>query len=110
MPTPRWPDGLSTYDPATSILYTDKFFGVHVCSDTFWDEDWRKLDSDRRYYFNCLHSNQTKQVETALDKFNALSTKYYAPNHGPVIRYSLSRLLYDYRQWCQGMHQKFHLR
>ena len=101
VPTPRWPDGLSTYDPATSILYTDKFFGVHVCSDALWDEDWKKLDSGRRYYFNCLHSNQTKQVDTALDKFSTLSTKFYAPNHGPVIRYSLSRLIFDYRQWCQ---------
>ena len=101
VPTPRWPDGLFTYDPATAILYSDKFFGVHVCSDNLWDEDWKQLDSDRRYYFDCLHSKQIKQVETALDKFDTLTTKYYAPNHGPVIRYSLSRLTYDYRQWCQ---------
>ncbi len=101
VPTPRWPDGLCTYDPATAILYTDKFFGVHVCSNNLWDEDWKKLDSDRRYYFDCLHSNQVKQVETALDKFDTLTAKYYAPNHGPLIRYSLSRLTYDYRQWCQ---------
>jgi flavin reductase (DIM6/NTAB) family NADH-FMN oxidoreductase RutF len=26
---------------------------------------------------------------------------YYAPAHGPVVRYSLSRFTYDYRQWCQ---------
>ncbi|AHJ29195.1 Diflavin flavoprotein [Nodularia spumigena CCY9414] len=26
VPTPRWPDGLCTYDPVTQILYTDKFF------------------------------------------------------------------------------------
>lgn len=101
VPTPRWPDGLCTYDRATAILYTDKFFGVHVCSNTLWDEDWKKLDSDRRYYFDCLHSNQVKQVETALDKIDTLTAKYYAPNHGPLIRYSLSRLTYDYRQWCQ---------
>ena len=101
VPTPRWPDGLCTYDRATTILYTDKFFGVHVCSDALWDEDWKQLDSDRRYYFDCLHSNQTKQVETALDKFENLTTQCYAPNHGPMIRYSLSRLIYDYRQWCQ---------
>ncbi|WP_017292961.1 diflavin flavoprotein [Geminocystis herdmanii] len=106
IPTPRWPDGLATYDNATSILYTDKFFGTHVCSDTLWDEDWKKLDHDRRYYFNCLHSNQTKQVETILEKFSTFKSKYYAPNHGPVIRYSLSRLIYDYRQWCQAQQTK----
>ncbi|MBF2057838.1 MAG: flavodoxin domain-containing protein [Cyanobacterium sp. T60_A2020_053] len=104
--TPRWPDGLFTYDPLTAILFTDKFFGVHVCGDTLWDDDWKQLDRDRRYYFDCLHSNQIKQVETTLQKLKLFQTKYYAPNHGPIIRYSLSRLTYDYRQWCQEQQNK----
>jgi len=101
VPTPRWADGLCTYDPATRILYTDKFFGVHVCNDAVWDEDWKQLDDDRRYYFDCLHAPQKKQVETALDKLTTFPAKYYAPSHGTLIRYSLSRLTYDYSQWCQ---------
>ncbi|MBE9051622.1 diflavin flavoprotein [Nostocales cyanobacterium LEGE 11386] len=101
VPTPRWADGLCTYDSATCILYTDKFFGVHVCSDVLFDEDWKQLDEDRRYYFDCLHATQAKQVEVALDKLAPLRTKFYAPGHGPMIRYSLSRFTYDYRQWCQ---------
>ena len=100
-PTPRWPDNLCTYDSATQILYTDKFFGAHVCQDAIFDEDWKALDGDRHYYFDCLHADQSKQVEAALDKMTALSTKMYAPNHGSVVRYSLSRFSYDYRQWCQ---------
>jgi flavorubredoxin len=43
VPTPRWPDGLCTYDPQTRILYTDKLFGVHVCSDRSFDENWKEL-------------------------------------------------------------------
>jgi flavorubredoxin/flavin reductase (DIM6/NTAB) family NADH-FMN oxidoreductase RutF len=101
VPTPRWADGICTYDPATRILYTDKFFGVHVCSDIFFDEDWKKLDSDRRYYFDCLHATQGKQVEVALEKLAPFSAKFYAPGHGPIVRYSLSRFTYDYLQWCQ---------
>ncbi|MBD2500961.1 diflavin flavoprotein [Anabaena azotica] len=102
VPTPRWPDGLFTYDPATKILYTDKFFGAHICEDTLFDEDWKKLDAERRYYFDCLHAAQAKQVEAALDKVAMLGARCYAPGHGPVVRYSLSRFTYDYRQWCQG--------
>lgn len=101
VPTPRWADGMCTYDVATRILYTDKLFGVHVCSDVLFDEDWKQLDSDRRYYFECLHATQAKQVEAALDKLAPLKAKYYAPGHGPIVRYSLSRFTYDYRQWCQ---------
>ena len=100
VPTPRWADGLCTYDPATRILYTDKFFGVHVCSDALFDQDWKELNVDRRYYFDCLHAMQTKQVENALRKLS-VEAKWYAPGHGPVVRYSLSRLTYDYHQWCQ---------
>jgi flavorubredoxin/flavin reductase (DIM6/NTAB) family NADH-FMN oxidoreductase RutF len=102
VPTPRWADGLCTYDSASKILYTDKFFGAHICEDTLFDEDWKKLDAERRYYFECLHAPQAKQVEVALDKLTALSARYYAPAHGPVVCYSLSRFTYDYRQWCQG--------
>jgi len=106
VPTPNWPDGLCTFDPVTRILFTDKFFGAHLCEDELFDQHWRQLDGDRRYYFDCLHAPQAKQVEVALDRlltFNALS---YAPAHGPVVRYSLSRFNYDYRQWCQQQEQQ----
>jgi len=101
VPTPRWADGLCTYDSATKILYTDKFFGAHICEDTLFDEDWKRLDGERHYYFDCLHAPQAKQVEVALEKLSIFSAKCYAPAHGPVVRYSLSRFTFDYRQWCQ---------
>ncbi|MBD2579861.1 diflavin flavoprotein [Oscillatoria sp. FACHB-1406] len=101
VPTPRWPDGLCTYDAGSRILFTDKFFGVHLCNDAYLDEDWKQLDSDRHYYFDCLHAGQAKQVEAALDKLGVFPAKCYAPAHGPLVRYSLSRFSYDYRTWCQ---------
>ncbi|RCJ28874.1 flavin oxidoreductase [Nostoc minutum NIES-26] len=101
VPTPRWADGLCTYDAATKILYTDKFFGAHICEDTLFDEDWKRLDAERHYYFDCLHAPQAKQVEVALEKLSIFPAKCYAPAHGPVVRYSLSRFTFDYRQWCQ---------
>jgi flavorubredoxin/flavin reductase (DIM6/NTAB) family NADH-FMN oxidoreductase RutF len=101
VPTPRWADGLCSYDPQTRILYTDKFFGVHVCDDAIWDENWKQLDEDRLYYFDCLHATQAKQVDAALDKLTAFQARCYAPGHGPLVRYSLSRFTYDYRDWCQ---------
>ncbi len=102
VPTPRWADGLCTFDSATKILYTDKFFGAHICEDTLFDKDWKGLDAERRYYFDCLHAPQTKQVEAALEKIAVFPAKSYAPAHGPVVNYSLSRFTYDYQQWCQN--------
>ena len=101
VPTPRWVDGLCTYDRQSKILYTDKFFGTHVCDEAIFDNNWKQLDSDRRFYFDCLHAAQTKQLETALAKFAPLTSRIYAPTHGSLIKYSLSRFSYDYQQWCQ---------
>jgi flavin reductase (DIM6/NTAB) family NADH-FMN oxidoreductase RutF/flavodoxin len=106
VPTPRWPDGLCSYDAETQVLFSDKLFGAHICSDILWDENWRKLTDDRRYYFDCLQAPQAKQVETALDQFERLPLQCLAPGHGPLVRYSLSRLRQDYRLWCQQQTQR----
>ena len=99
--TPRWVDGLCTYDPQSKILYTDKFFGAHLCDEPIFDDNWKQLNLDRRFYFDCLHATQTKQLETALAKFKAFDGKIYAPAHGSLVKYSLSRFSYDYQQWCR---------
>jgi flavorubredoxin/flavin reductase (DIM6/NTAB) family NADH-FMN oxidoreductase RutF len=101
IPTPRWVDGLCTYDPATKILYTDKLFGAHVCDDAIFDENWKQLDDDRHYYFDCLYATQSKQIEDALDKLARFRAKWYGVGHGPIVRYSLSRLNLEYRDWCE---------
>jgi flavorubredoxin/flavin reductase (DIM6/NTAB) family NADH-FMN oxidoreductase RutF len=106
VPTARWPDELYTYDPQTRILFTDKLFGTHICGDEVFDESWKRLDEDRRHYYDCLHAAQFRQVEIALDKFAPLSVNFYAPGHGPIVRYSKSRLTHDYRQWSQQQKDK----
>ncbi|MDF5728795.1 MAG: diflavin flavoprotein [Rhizonema sp. PD38] len=105
-PNPRWPDELYTFDPATHILFSDKLFGVHVCGDQVFDENWKHLDEDRRHYYDCLYAAQSRQVEIALDKFTSLPIKRYAPCHGPLVRYSKSRLTQDYQQWSQQQKEK----
>lgn len=102
IPTPRWADGLCTYDSATNILYTDKLFGAHICEDTLSDKHWKSLDAERHYYFDCLHAPQAKQVEAILDKIAVFPAKTYAPGHGPIVNHSVSRFTYDYQQWCQN--------
>lgn len=100
-PSPRWPDELCTYDPKTEILFTDKFFGAHICGDQVFDEGWTAFSEDRRYYFDCLMAPHARQVETGLDKLADLPVKFYATGHGPLVRYSLTELTHSYQQWSQ---------
>ncbi|MFQ3614771.1 MAG: diflavin flavoprotein [Cyanobacteriota bacterium] len=101
VPTPRHPDALCTYDPASGILYSDKLFGAHVCDEHLFDEHWRQLSEDRRYYFDCLHRLQAPQVKAALSKLADFPASTYAPAHGPLVRHSLRRLQLDYQTWCE---------
>lgn len=100
-PSPRWSDALCTYDPKTKILFTDKIFGTHICSDQVFDEGWTTIGDDRRYYFDCLMAPHAKFIEAALEKLADLPTKLYATGHGPLVRYSLIELTQFYRHWCK---------
>ncbi|XZO01847.1 MAG: diflavin flavoprotein [Microcoleus sp.] len=105
-PTPRWPDELCTYDPQTRVVFTDKFFGAHVCGDQVFDEGWSVYSEDRRYYYDSLHASQAKQVLAAMDKLADFSTAFYAPGHGPLVRYGLHELTNLYREWSQQQNSK----
>jgi len=100
-PNPRYPDLLCTYDPQTEILFTDKFFGAHICGDQVFDEGWETLAEDKRYYFDCLMAPHARQVETALDKLSEFPVRLYAPGHGPLVRYAVIELTRLYRKWSQ---------
>jgi flavorubredoxin/flavin reductase (DIM6/NTAB) family NADH-FMN oxidoreductase RutF len=100
-PTPRYPDSLCTYDPKTQVLFTDKYFGAHVCGDQVFDEGFQAVQDDRRYYYDCLMAPNARQVEKITDKFEEYSAVFYAPGHGPMVRYGLTTLLHDYRTWGQ---------
>ncbi|NEO82652.1 MAG: flavin oxidoreductase [Spirulina sp. SIO3F2] len=98
-PSPRWSDHLCTYDPQTQILFTDKLFGAHVCGDQVFDEGWQVYQEDRRYYFDCLMAPHASQVTTALEKLAAYSVQFYAPGHGPLVRYGRQELTESYQAW-----------
>ncbi len=105
-PTPRHPDGLMIFDAATQVLFSDKLFGAHICDDAVFDENWKALTADRQHYFNTIHAAQSKQVEAALDKVSLCQPKILAVSHGPIARFSVSRLIMDYRDWCAEQQEK----
>ena len=100
-PSPRWPDSLCTYDPQSEILFTDKLFGAHICSDQVFDEGWTIFSEDRRYYYDCLMAPHARQIETALEKLSEVQARLYATGHGPLVRYGLIPLTQSYRKWSQ---------
>ncbi len=101
-PSPRWPEGLCTYDQQTQILFTDKLFGAHICGDEVFDDNWEQIKEDQRYYYNCLMAPQAQHVEAALEKISDLQIRMYAVGHGPVVRSSLIELTKAYADWSRS--------
>lgn len=101
VPTPRWPEGLWTYDEYTQVLFSNKFFGMHRCDSAVYDLSWKDLLDDRRYYFDCLMAPNARQVSVALEKVEPLQLRMFAPVHGPTVRYTPRELLHAYQEWSR---------
>ncbi|WP_341529496.1 diflavin flavoprotein [Nostoc sp. UHCC 0302] len=106
IPSPRWPEGLCTYDQQTQILYTDKLFGTHICGDEAFDDNWETYKEDRRYYYNCLMAPQAPHVEAALEKISDLQVRMYAVGHGPLVRSGLIELTKAYAEWSRSQNDR----
>lgn len=106
IPSPRWPSGLCTYDQQTQIIYTNKLFGAHICSDEVFDEDWDVLKEDQRYYFDCLMAPHATHLQAALEKLSELQVRMYATIHGPLVRYGLMELTQSYEQWSRSQTER----
>jgi flavorubredoxin/flavin reductase (DIM6/NTAB) family NADH-FMN oxidoreductase RutF len=106
IPSPRWPEGLCTYDQQTQILYTDKLFGTHICGDEAFDDNWEAFKEDQRYYYNCLMAPQAPHVEAALEKISDLQVRMYAVGHGPLVRTGLIELTKAYADWSHAQRNR----
>eukprot|EP01018_Ginkgo_biloba_P021910 Gb_29526 [translate_table: standard] len=68
-PTPRWPDGMCTYDPITQLIFTHKLFSAHVCTDDDYDiGGWEAYGEDWRFFYDCMLSPVSRQADAALQK------------------------------------------
>lgn len=105
-PSPRWPAGLCSYDEQTQILFTDKLFSAHICSDEVFDEDWDILKDDRRYYYDSLMAPSATHVQAALEKLSELQVRMYATGHGPLVRYGLIELTNAYEEWSRSQTER----
>jgi flavorubredoxin/flavin reductase (DIM6/NTAB) family NADH-FMN oxidoreductase RutF len=101
-PNLHWPDTIFTYDHKTQVLYTCDAFGMHYCDDSTFDEDLELIESDYRYYYDCLMGPNARSVLSALKRMDALpGVAMIATGHGPLLQYNLEELVGRYRTWSQ---------
>lgn len=98
-PTPRWPGALLAFEETSGLLMSGKFFAAHLCSESFAEANRSSSEEDRRYFYDCLMAPMARQVESVVERLEALDIRSIAPGHGPAISESWRSLLNDYHRW-----------
>jgi flavorubredoxin len=99
----HWPDSMFSYLSDDDVLFSQDGFGMHLAaSERFADEipdDVLEFEG-ARYFANILLPFAPR-VEKLLEKVAALgiTPKIIAPDHGPIWRRDLGKILECYSRW-----------
>jgi len=100
----HWPDSMFTYLAADELLFSQDAFGMHLASfERFADEiPAATLEYEGATYYANIVLPYSPIVLKALDKVAAsgLKIKIIAPDHGPVWRKDIGRIIELYKQWA----------
>ena len=100
----HWPDSMFTYLAADQLLFSQDAFGMHLASlERFADEiPAATLEYEGATYYANIVLPYSPIVLKALDKVAAsgLKIKIIAPDHGPVWRKDIGRIIELYKKWA----------
>jgi len=99
-PNLHWPDTIFSYDHSTHVLYTCDAFGLHYCSDEFYDTDQKEIYDDFRFYYDCLMGPNARSVLQAIKRIDKLpELKTIAVGHGPLLHNQVYFWKGKYLEW-----------
>jgi flavorubredoxin len=100
----HWPDSMFTYLAADELLFSQDAFGMHLASfERFADEiPAATLEYEGATYYANIVLPYSPIVLKALDKVAAsgLKIKIIAPDHGPIWRKDIGRIIELYKKWA----------
>lgn len=99
----HWPDSMISWLAEENLLFSQDAFGMHLASSGRFDDeiDPAVLDEESATYFANILLPYAALIGKTLDKVGAMGwdMKYVAPDHGPVWRKGIGRILENYRRW-----------
>lgn len=106
----HWPDSMMTFCPEEQMLFSQDMFGMHLASSQRYDDELDRsiLEYEAGKYYANILLPYAAFVLKALDKMNALGwqLRMIAPDHGPVWRAEVPRILDLYRKWSEQKPEK----
>ena len=102
-PNLHWPDTIFSFDHGTGVLYTCDAFGLHYCSDEFFDLDQKEILNDFRFYYDCLMGPNARSVIQAIKRIDKLpAIKTIAVGHGPILTNHVNFWKDKYYEWSSN--------
>ncbi len=99
----HWPDSMFSYLEDERILFSQDGFGMHLAHGERYTD---AIDSTiikyeaKKYYANILLPF-SPTVQKILDKSSGLDVAMVAPDHGPIWRKDIDKILGWYRTWAE---------
>lgn len=101
----HWPDSMFSYLKEEKLLFSQDAFGMHLASmERFADEvDDAILDYEAATYFANILLPYSPLILGLLEKVkeSGLDIQIIAPDHGPVWRKDLGKILGLYKTWAE---------
>jgi len=101
----HWPDSMISYLAEEEVLFSQDGFGMHLASgERFADElDKGVLEEEAAKYFANILMPYAPLVTKLLDRLGVLGVpvKVLAPDHGPIWRRDIERVLGYYGTWAK---------
>jgi flavorubredoxin len=100
----HWPDSMFTYLAKDELLFSQDAFGMHLASLERFDDEIpaATLEYEAATYYANIVLPYSPIVLKALGKVMATGwkIKIIAPDHGPVLRKDLGRIIELYQKWA----------
>jgi flavorubredoxin len=101
----HWPDSMFTFFAQEGVLFSQDAFGMHLASSPRFADEIEEnviLEEGAKYFANILlpYSALVTNLLEKVGKLN-LNAKVIAPDHGPIWRKDLAKILKLYSDWAE---------
>jgi len=99
----HWPDSMFSYLDADAVLFSSDAFGMHLASSGRFDVDVSGWECQAAKYYANILMPFSHLILKLLDRVGTLGLpiKTIAPDHGPIWRRDIDKILGLYSTWAR---------
>jgi len=101
----HWPDSMFSYLKEDKLLFSQDGFGMHLATDERFADEIRQdiIEYEAATYYANILLPYSHLVSKLFDKVasSGLDIQIIAPDHGPVWRRDISKILGLYKTWAE---------